>query len=220
MIDYIYQGGWFMLPLLICSILLISIVIERFWFLQKRLVVPNGVLNNFVRLVKTEKISITQQESFSTTSSLGALLVVAYKYKDKPRMSLEEKISEKAADIKLDLERNLNMLGIIASISPLLGLLGTVVGMITVFANINLLGTSSNADFLASGISEALITTAFGLIVAVPGLVFYRMFQHKVDTLMIVFLQHNKNLPLSIFFLKVLCWQLLVLFFQFHLIYP
>jgi biopolymer transport protein ExbB len=185
MIDYIYQGGWFMLPLLICSILLISIVIERFWFLQKRLVVPNGVLNNFVRLVKTEKISITQQESFSTTSSLGALLVVAYKYKDKPRMSLEEKISEKAADIKLDLERNLNMLGIIASISPLLGLLGTVVGMITVFANINLLGTSSNADFLASGISEALITTAFGLIVAVPGLVFYRMFQHKVDTLMI-----------------------------------
>ena len=185
MIDYIYQGGWFMLPLLICSILLISIVIERFWFLQKRLVVPNGVLNNFVRLVKTEKIGITQQESFSTTSSLGALLVVAYKYKDKPRMSLEEKISEKAADIKLDLERNLNMLGIIASISPLLGLLGTVVGMITVFANINLLGTSSNADFLASGISEALITTAFGLIVAVPGLVFYRMFQHKVDKLMI-----------------------------------
>ena len=71
MIDYIYQGGWIMLPLLICSILLISIVIERFWFLQKRLVVPNGVLNNFVRLVKTEKISITQQESFSTTSSLG-----------------------------------------------------------------------------------------------------------------------------------------------------
>tara|TARA_B100001989_G_C24545559_1_gene470506 strand:+ start:2746 stop:3351 length:606 start_codon:yes stop_codon:yes gene_type:complete len=185
MIDYIYQGGWFMLPLLICSILLISIVIERFWFLQKRLVVPNGVLNNFVRLVKTEKISITQQESFSTTSSLGALLVVAYKYREKPRMSLEEKISEKAADIKLDLERNLNMLGIIASISPLLGLLGTVVGMITVFANINLLGTSSNADFLASGISEALITTAFGLIVAVPGLVFYRMFQHKVDKLMI-----------------------------------
>ena len=185
MIDYIYQGGWFMLPLLICSILLISIVIERFWFLQKRLVVPNGVLNNFVRLVKTEKISITQQESFSTTSSLGALLVVAYKYREKPRISLEEKISEKAADIKLDLERNLNMLGIIASISPLLGLLGTVVGMITVFANINLLGTSSNADFLASGISEALITTAFGLIVAVPGLVFYRMFQHKVDKLMI-----------------------------------
>ena len=185
MIDHIYQGGWFMLPLLICSILLISIVIERFWFLQKRLVVPNGVLNNFVRLVKTEKISITQQESFSTTSSLGALLVVAYKYREKPRMSLEEKISEKAADIKLDLERNLNMLGIIASISPLLGLLGTVVGMITVFANINLLGTSSNADFLASGISEALITTAFGLIVAVPGLVFYRMFQHKVDKLMI-----------------------------------
>ena len=185
MIDYLYQGGWFMLPLLICSILLISIVIERFWFLQKRLVVPNGVLNNFVRLVKTEKISITQQESFSTTSSLGALLVVAYKYKDKPRTSLEEKISEKAADIKLDLERNLNMLGIIASISPLLGLLGTVVGMITVFANINLLGTSSNADYLASGISEALITTAFGLIVAVPGLVFYRMFQHKVEKLMI-----------------------------------
>ena len=183
MIDYLYQGGWFMLPLLICSVLLISIVIERFWFLQKRLVAPNGVLNNFVRLVKTEKISITQQESFSTTSSLGALLVVAYKYKDKPRTSLEEKISEKAADIKLDLERNLNMLGIIASISPLLGLLGTVVGMITVFANINLLGTSSNADYLASGISEALIATGMGLFAAIPAVVAFNKFTSESESI-------------------------------------
>ena len=81
----------------------------------------------------------------------------------------------------MKLERNLNMLGIIASISPLLGLLGTVVGMITVFANINLVDGSSNSDLLASGISEALITTAFGLLIAVPGLIFYKYFSARVN---------------------------------------
>ena len=181
MIDYLTAGGWFMLPLLICSVLLISIVIERIWFLQKRLVSPEGLLRTFINHSKDQSITIQQQDSYIESSSLGELLVTAYRFKDKPRSLVEDKVEEASSNVRMKLERNLNMLGIIASISPLLGLLGTVVGMITVFANINLVDGSSNSDLLASGISEALITTAFGLLVAVPGLIFYKYFSARVN---------------------------------------
>ena len=181
MIDYLTAGGWFMLPLLICSVLLISIVIERIWFLQKRLVSPEGLLRIFINHSKDQSITIQQQDSYIESSSLGELLVTAYRFKDKPRNIVEDKVVEASSNVRMKLERNLNMLGIIASISPLLGLLGTVVGMITVFANINLVDGSSNSDLLASGISEALITTAFGLLVAVPGLIFYKYFSARVN---------------------------------------
>jgi len=181
MIDYLTAGGWFMLPLLICSVLLISIVIERIWFLQKRLVSPEGLLRTFINHSKDQSITIQQQDSYIESSSLGELLVTAYRFKDKPRNIVEDKVEEASSNVRMKLERNLNMLGIIASISPLLGLLGTVVGMITVFANINLVDGSSNSDLLASGISEALITTAFGLLVAVPGLIFYKYFSARVN---------------------------------------
>ena len=181
MIYYLTAGGWFMLPLLICSVLLISIVIERIWFLQKRLVSPEGLLRTFINHSKDQSITIQQQDSYVESSSLGELLVVAYRFKDKPRNIVEDKVVEASSNVRMKLERNLNMLGIIASISPLLGLLGTVVGMITVFANINLVDGSSNSDLLASGISEALITTAFGLLVAVPGLIFYKYFSARVN---------------------------------------
>ena len=181
MIDYLTAGGWFMLPLLICSVLLISIVIERIWFLQKRLVSPEGLLRTFINHSKDQSITIQQQDSYVESSSLGELLVTAYRFKDKPRNIVEDKVEEASSNVRMRLERNLNMLGIIASISPLLGLLGTVVGMITVFANINLVDGSSNSDLLASGISEALITTAFGLLVAVPGLIFYKYFLARVN---------------------------------------
>ena len=181
MIDYLTAGGWFMLPLLICSVLLISIVIERIWFLQKRLVSPEGLLRTFINHSKDQSITIQQQDSYVESSSLGELLVTAYRFKDKPRNIVEDKVVEAASNVRMKLERNLNMIGIIASISPLLGLLGTVVGMITVFSNINLVDGSSNSDLLASGISEALITTAFGLLVAVPGLIFYKYFSARVN---------------------------------------
>tara|TARA_A100001015_G_C14918956_1_gene683519 strand:- start:399 stop:1004 length:606 start_codon:yes stop_codon:yes gene_type:complete len=181
MIDYLTAGGWFMLPLLICSVLLISIVIERIWFLQKRLVSPEGLLRTFINHSKDQSITIQQQDSYVESSSLGELLVTAYRFKDKSRNIVEDKVAEASSNVRMKLERNLNMLGIIASISPLLGLLGTVVGMITVFANINLVDGSSNSDLLASGISEALITTAFGLLVAVPGLIFYKYFSAQVN---------------------------------------
>tara|TARA_Y100000768_G_scaffold359230_1_gene315597 strand:+ start:2225 stop:2827 length:603 start_codon:yes stop_codon:yes gene_type:complete len=181
--DLLISGGWFIWPLLICSILLISIVIERFWFLQRRLVVPKGLLRQIQNLIQKETFNIEYQQEISLTSQLGDLLQHCYQYRHYPRDFVEIKAEEKAAEIQLILERNLSMLSTIASISPLLGLLGTVVGMITVFGNIDINGTA-NTDLLASGISEALITTAFGLIIAVPGIVFYKYFEQKTIILM------------------------------------
>ena len=98
---------------------------------------------------------------------------------------LESKLEEKSIEIKYKLERNLSMLGVVSTISPLLGLLGTVVGMITVFSTFQSSGAAS-PDLLASGISQALITTAFGLMIAVPGLILHRHFEQKVNKLMIL----------------------------------
>ena len=184
MTDFILAGGPFMWPLLACSVLIITISVERLWFLQERLVTPNGLTNQIVNLFNKDLISNKQSNEIAELSSLGFLLVSVIQYKDLPRQNLESKIEEKAIEVKFILERNLNMLGTIATISPLLGLLGTVVGMITAFTGLTET-TGANPDLLAEGISQALITTAFGLFIAVPGLVLHKYFEHKVSFLLI-----------------------------------
>jgi biopolymer transport protein ExbB len=184
MTDFILAGGPFMWPLLACSVLIITISVERLWFLQERLVTPNGLTNQIVNLFNKDLISNKQSNEIAELSSLGFLLVSVIQYKDLPRQNLESKIEEKAIEVKFLLERNLNMLGTIATISPLLGLLGTVVGMITAFTGLTET-TGANPDLLAEGISQALITTAFGLFIAVPGLVLHKYFEHKVSFLLI-----------------------------------
>jgi biopolymer transport protein ExbB len=184
MTDFILAGGPFMWPLLACSVLIITISVERLWFLQERLVNPNGLTNQIVNLFNKDLISNKQSNEIAELSSLGFLLVSVIQYKDLPRQNLESKIEEKAIEVKFLLERNLNMLGTIATISPLLGLLGTVVGLITAFTGLTET-TGANPDLLAEGISQALITTAFGLFIAVPGLVLHKYFEHKVSFLLI-----------------------------------
>ena len=184
MTEFIIAGGPFMWPLLACSVLIITISIERLWFLQIRLVSPNGLTNQIVNLFNKDLINIKQAEEIAQLSSLGFLLVSCIKYKDLPRENLESKIEEKAVEVKYLLERNLNMLGTIATISPLLGLLGTVIGMITAFTGLTET-SGANPDLLAAGISQALITTAFGLLIAVPGLVLHKYFEQKIKYLLI-----------------------------------
>jgi biopolymer transport protein ExbB len=184
MTDFILAGGPFMWPLLACSVLIITISVERLWFLQERLVTPNGLTNKIVNLFNKNLINNKQSNEIAELSSLGFLLVSVIQYKDLPRQNLESKIEEKAIEVKFLLERNLNMLGTIATISPLLGLLGTVVGMITAFTGLTET-SGANPDLLAQGISQALITTAFGLFIAVPGLVLHKYFEHKVSFLLI-----------------------------------
>ena len=184
MSEFIISGGPFMWPLLACSVLIIAISIERLWFLQERLVSPKGLSNQLLNLINKDLISEKQSLEISNLSSLGFLLINCIKYKDLQRENLESKIEEKAIEIKYVLERNLNMLGTIATISPLLGLLGTVVGMITAFTGLTE-SSGANPDLLAAGISQALITTAFGLLIAVPGLVLHKYFEQKVTYLLI-----------------------------------
>ena len=198
--NILFAGGWFIWPLLVCSVLLISIVFERLWFLQRRLVAPKGLHRQVQNLISKNALTAELQDEIATTSQLGDLLIYCYQYHSHPRNFVETKAEEKASEISLILERNLSMLSTIASISPLLGLLGTVVGMITVFANINLNG-SANTDLLATGISEALITTAFGLIIAVPALIFYRYFEQKTVNLLSI-LQANASLFLDFIYKK------------------
>ena len=184
MTDFIIAGGPFMWPLLACSVLIITISFERLWFLQNRLVSPNGLTNQLLNLFNKNLINEKQSQEISQLSSLGFLLVACINYKDLPRENLESKIEEKAVEVKYNLERNLNMLGTLATITPLLGLLGTVVGMITAFTGLSET-SGANPDILATGISQALITTAFGLFVAVPGLVLHKYFEQKVTYLLI-----------------------------------
>ena len=182
--EFIIAGGPFMWPLLACSVLIITISIERSWFLQNRLVSPKGLRDQVVTLIEKDAISNKQASEISSLSSLGFLLINCIKYQNLQRDNLESKIEEKSIEVKYALERNLTMLGTIATISPLLGLLGTVVGMITAFTGLTET-TGANPDLLASGISQALITTAFGLFIAVPGLVLHKYFEQKINYLLI-----------------------------------
>ena len=182
--EFITAGGIFMWPLLVCSILIIAFSIERAWFLQKRLICPEGLSNQVKNLIDSDSLDDKQATELARLSSLGFLLINCLKYKKLSRENLESKIEEKAAEVHYSLERNLAMLGTIATISPLLGLLGTVVGMITAFTGLTET-SGANPDLLAAGISQALITTAFGLLIAVPGLVLHKYFEHKIKYLML-----------------------------------
>ena len=161
-----------------------SFSIERSWFLQKRLICPDGLSNQIKTLMDNDMIDKRHAEEIANLSSLGFLLINCIKYKNLPRENLESKIEEKAAEVQYSLERNLTMLGTTATISPLIGLLGTVVGMITAFTGLTET-SGANPDLLAAGISQALITTAFGLLIAVPGLVLHKYFEHKIKYLLI-----------------------------------
>ena len=182
--EFISAGGPFMWPLLACSVLIISISIEKSWFLKNRLVTPKGLSKQIKNLLENDLMTKKQSIEISSLSSLGFLLINCIKYKNLPRENLESKIEEKALEVKYNLERRLSMLGTIATISPLLGLLGTVVGMITAFTGLTD-SSGANPDLLAAGISQALITTAFGLLIAVPGLVLHRYFEQKITYLLI-----------------------------------
>ena len=199
MSELIIAGGVFMYPLLICSVLIFAISIERLWFLQERLVSPKGLRAQVSNLINRSKLDEKQRRNIADLSALGILLMTAYKYKDLTREGLESKLNETSSEVKFALERNLTMLGTIATISPLLGLLGTVVGMIVAFTGLTASG-SPDSDVLALGISQALITTAFGLSIAVPGLVMHKFFEQKINHLLLLlqsetseFIDHINN---------------------------
>jgi biopolymer transport protein ExbB len=173
-----------MLPIIACSIVALGIVIERLWSLQRKRVMPEYLMRQILQLHKDNKLKLADLEKLKNSSPLGKILAAGLVNRNHNKEVMKEAIEEVGRQVVHDLERYLNTLGTIASISPLLGLLGTVIGMIKVFSVIVTAGVG-DPGVLAGGISEALITTATGLSVAIPSLMFHRYFSGLIDRLVI-----------------------------------
>ena len=184
MFEMVQAGGWLMLPILLCSVIALAIVGERFWSLQQKRINPATLVSQVWQWYKSDALTDENIEALAKSSPLGRVLAAGLVNRHHPREIMKESIEDTGRQVVVELERYLNTLGTIASITPLLGLLGTVIGMIKVFAAITAHGVG-NPSVLAGGISEALITTAAGLSVAIPSLIFYRYFRGKVDELVI-----------------------------------
>ncbi len=173
-----------MLPIILCSVLALAIVLERFWTLRPNRIAPKNLLAEVWAWIRGNELTAERMKQLRTTTPLGKILAAGLSNSKYGRDIMKESIQEVASHVIHEMERYLNTLGTIALITPLLGLLGTVIGMIKVFTAIMIQGTG-NASVLAGGISEALITTAAGLSVAIPTLIFHRLFQRKIDELVI-----------------------------------
>ncbi|MEH6575763.1 MAG: MotA/TolQ/ExbB proton channel family protein [Amphritea sp.] len=193
MFELIQSGGWLMVPIIGCSILSLAICLERLWGLQKQRVAPANLLSEVWALVRNGDLTPERMRQLRSQSALGQIMVAGLNNSGHSREIMKESIEEAASHVVHHLERFLNPLGTIAAITPLLGLLGTVIGMIKVFSEIMLQGTG-NANVLAGGISEALITTAAGLSVAIPTLIFHRFFQRRIESLLIEMEQESIKL--------------------------
>ncbi len=184
MFEILVAGGWLMAPIILCSIAVIAISIERYWTLNPQKIVPKHLLAQVWGWIKANQLDGNKLRDLKQSSELGKVLAAGLSNSRHGREVMKDSIQEAANQVIHDMERYLGALGTIAATAPLLGLLGTVLGMIKVFTAIMLQGTG-NAGVLAGGISEALITTAAGLCVAIPAMMCHRFFQRRVDTLVV-----------------------------------
>lgn len=173
-----------MLPIILCSVVAAAIIAERMWSLQRKRVLPADLAEKVWFWAKNNKLDDNHLRALQTSSPLGQVLAAGLVNRDEHRDLIKESIEDTGRHVVHDLERYLNSLGTIAAITPLLGLLGTVIGMVKVFAAITSHGVG-NPAVLAGGISEALITTAAGLSVAIPALIGYRYLRGRVDSLVV-----------------------------------
>jgi len=192
-IEILMAGGWLMVPILICSVLVIAIGIERFWTLNPAKIAPRNQLSDLWGLVQQQQLDADRMKDIRNSSPLGRILVAGLSNARHGRDTMKDSIEEAASQVVHDLERFLTPLSVVATITPLLGLLGTVIGMIKVFNNIMLEGTG-NAGLLAGGISQALITTAAGLVVAIPAMILHRYFQRRIDSIVVTMEQESVKL--------------------------
>jgi biopolymer transport protein ExbB len=182
--EIIKAGGWIMLPIIACSVLTLGILIERFWMLRSTRVLPPKLVGQIWEWVRNDELDQTRIEAVHDSSPLGRILAAGLLNRSHSREIMKESIEDTGRHVAHELERFIEGLGTIAAITPLLGLLGTVLGMIKVFTVITTSGVGSPGE-LAGGISQALITTAAGLSVAIPALIFHRIFRAKVETLVV-----------------------------------
>ncbi|MEJ2573242.1 MAG: MotA/TolQ/ExbB proton channel family protein [Gammaproteobacteria bacterium] len=182
MFELVREGGWVMLPIIIGSVAAMAIIVERIWSLRRQRICPRHLVSQIWEWAKDDHVDVTRISALRAGSPLGEVLAAGLMNREHSREVMKESIEEAGRHVVLELERYLNTLGSIAAVSPLLGLYGTVLGMIKIFSDITSSGVG-NPAVLAGGISEALITTVAGLTVAIPSLIAHRYFQRKVDEL-------------------------------------
>lgn len=186
MIDLFLAGGIMMWPILLCSLLVVGISLERFWTLNPAKLAPKTLLAQVWSWVKNNQLDATKLRELKQSSPLGQILAAGLSNSKHGREVMKESIEEAANQVIHQLERYLSTLSVIANIAPLMGLLGTVLGMIQVFNAIMLQGTG-NTGVLAGGISVALYTTVAGLVVAIPATIAHKYFQRRVDAIVVTF---------------------------------
>ena len=193
MLELVVAGGWMMGPIVLASVIAAAICVERFWTLQASRVLPKNLLAQVWGLVKKNEIDPQRLRDIRNASPLGQIFAAGLSNARYGRNVMKEAMEESAVAVMHELERYLTALGTIASVSPLLGLLGTVVGIIEVFSVVSTEGIG-NPHTLSGGISTALINTAGGLCVAIPSLMFYRFFLRRVDDLVVSMEQEANKL--------------------------
>ena len=182
--ELIKSGGWIMLPIVVCSIIAVAIVAERLWTLRPSRISPPHLLGQVWRWMQDQQMDQAKFQELRAGSPLGQILAAGLANSRHGRDIMKESIQEAGVKVVSELERYLTPLGTIAAITPLLGLLGTVLGMIEIFSAFMGSGMA-NAPQLAGGIAKALVTTAAGLFVAIPALFFHRFLQRRVDQLVV-----------------------------------
>jgi biopolymer transport protein ExbB len=182
--EIIVSGGVMMIPIILASIIAIAIIIERFWTLNSSRIAPRNTLAEVWSKLRHNQLDAAQLRELRMASPLGQILAAGLVNAKAGRAIMIESIELAASHVVHDLERYLGTLGTIAAVAPLLGLLGTVFGMIEIFSETVNIG-NGDVKVLAGGIAIALVTTAAGLVVAIPSLFFHRMFVRKVESLVV-----------------------------------
>ena len=182
--EIVRAGGLFMWPIILCSVIAVAIIAERLWALQERRVIPPDLTRKVWQLVESGQVNDKVVAALEQNSPLGKLLAAGLANRHRPREVMMERLEDTGRHAVHDLERFLNTLGTIAGVTPLLGLLGTVTGIIKAF-NALYLGGIGDPRALSGGISEALVATAAGLCVAIPSLIAYRYLRGRVDGLVV-----------------------------------
>lgn len=184
MIEIFLAGGILMWPILICSLIVIAVSAERYWTLNPGKIAPKTLLAQVWTWIKNNQLDATKLRELKQSSPLGQILAAGLSNSKHGREVMKDSVQEAANQVIHDLERYVNVLGSIANLAPLLGLLGTVLGMIQTFNAIMLQGNGDTA-VLAGGISVALYTTAAGLIVAIPAAISHKFFQRRIDSIVV-----------------------------------
>lgn len=179
MLDILLAGGWPMLPIVLCSVVMLAIVLERFWSLRRETVFPPGLGEEVLQWAHSRRLDAEHLQALTEGSPMGELYAAALAVRDRPREVIKERIEDTGRHVVHRMERFLSALGTIALIGPLLGLLGTVLGLIEMFLTVMVSGVGDPMK-MAGGIGQALVCTAAGLVVAIPAYILHRHFRARV----------------------------------------